>query len=897
MKKKVLKITGITLLILLAISIAVPLFLQGKIEEIIKTKVNNSINATLDFEDADLSLLKNFPNAHVELTQLSLINKAPFEGDTLFATSKIALSMSIKELFKSADEPIVIKTLDVDEAKLHIKTDVEGNANYDIAKESNEPTSDPTGDPDSSFTLNMDSYAINNTEIVYEDMASGMLLTIIEMNHTGTGDLSLEKSELKTLTDALVSFEMDGTKYLNKNKINLDALIGIDLSENKYTFLENKALVNQLPLVFDGFVKVNEENQEVDITFKTPSSDFKNFLAVIPEAYAGNIENVQTTGNFEVNGVFKGVVDEEHIPTFKIAINSDNASFKFPDLPKSVRNVHIDTEINNETGITEDTYVDINRLSFAIDEDKFNLKAKIRDVMGNTKVDADMDGRINLANISQAYPVPDDYNLKGILNADVSTSFDMASLEKKQYQNTKTSGKASLTGFEYASQELKNPVAINKAALTFNPNTVTLDSFEGKTGSTDFAAKGTLTNLLGFMFNNENIEGRFSLNSNQFVLYDFMVEETADENLSKTEETTIAGEERIKIPSFLDCTIDATANTVIYDNLDLKNVKGTLVIKDETATVNNLTSDLFGGTMGLSGAVSTKQETSTFDVNLGMNNFNIGESFAGLELFKVLTPLASALTGKLNSDIKISGNLKEDFTPNLATISGNLLAELLSPKLDAQKAPLVSSLDNKLNFLDTKQINLDGLKTALSFENGAVKVKPFTLKYKDININVDGSHTFDRQMQYKATLDVPAKYLGAEVNKLIAQMNDQSLGEVTIPVTANIGGSFTNPSVNTDMTSSVKTLTGKLVEMQKQKLVSQGKDKAKDLLSDVFKKDEADTTKTTSGGVKEAIGNILGGKKDTTAMDTSKTEKDEVKNAAKSILGGLLGKKKKDTVN
>lgn len=897
MKKKVLKITGITLLILLAISIAVPLFLQGKIEEIIKTKVNNSINATLDFEDADLSLLKNFPNAHVELTQLSLINKAPFEGDTLFATSKIALSMSIKELFKSADEPIVIKTLDVDEAKLHIKTDVEGNANYDIAKESNEPTSDPTGDPDSSFTLNMDSYAINNTEIVYEDMASGMLLTIIEMNHSGTGDLSLEKSELKTLTDALVSFEMDGTKYLNKNKINLDALIGIDLSENKYTFLENKALVNQLPLVFDGFVKVNEENQEVDIAFKTPSSDFKNFLAVIPEAYAGNIENVQTTGNFEVNGVFKGVVDEEHIPTFKIAINSDNASFKFPDLPKSVRNVHIDTEINNETGITEDTYVDINRLSFAIDEDKFNLKAKIRDVMGNTKVDADMDGRINLANISQAYPVPDDYNLKGILNADVSTSFDMASLEKKQYQNTKTSGKASLTGFEYASQELKNPVAINKAALTFNPNTVTLDSFEGKTGSTDFAAKGTLTNLLGFMFNNENIEGRFSLNSNQFALNDFMVEETADENLSTTEETAIAGEERIKIPSFLDCTIDVTANTVIYDNLDLKNVKGTLVIKDETATVNNLTSDLFGGTMGLSGAVSTKQETSTFDVSLGMNNFNIGESFAGLELFKVLTPLASALTGKLNSDIKISGNLKEDFTPNLATISGNLLAELLSPKLDAQKAPLVSSLDNKLNFLDTKQINLDGLKTALSFENGAVKVKPFTLKYKDININVDGSHTFDRQMQYKATLDVPAKYLGAEVNKLIAQMNDQSLGEVTIPVTANIGGSFTNPSVNTDMTSSVKTLTGKLVEMQKQKLVSQGKDKAKDLLSDVFKKDEADTTKTTSGGVKEAIGNILGGKKDTTATDTSKTEKDEVKNAAKSILGGLLGKKKKDTVN
>nr|WP_288931578.1 AsmA-like C-terminal region-containing protein [uncultured Allomuricauda sp.] len=900
MKKKVLKITGITLLILLAIIIAVPLFLQGKIEEIIKNKVNNSINATLDFDDANLSLLKSFPNANVELTKLSLVNKAPFEGDTLFASSEIELAMSIKELFKSADEPIVIKTLNIDGAKLHIKADAEGNANYDIAKES-EPTPSPTSEESSdNFTLNMNSYAITNSEIIYEDLGSGMKLEISEMNHSGTGDLSLEKSELKTLTDALVSFEMDSTKYLNKNKINLDALIGIDLSENKYSFLENKAMINQLPLVFDGFVKVNEDNQEVDITFKTPSSDFKNFLAVIPEAYASNIENVQTTGNFEVKGEFKGVVDDEHIPAFKIAINSENASFKYPDLLKSVRNVYIDTEINNETGITEDTYVNINKLSFLIDEDKFNLNAKIRELMGNTKVNAHMDGRINLANISQAYPVPEDYNLKGILNADVTTAFDMASVEKKQYQNTKTSGKASVSGFEYASEELKNPVAINTAAVTFNPNTVTLDSFKGKTGSTDFDAKGTLTNLLGFMFNNENIEGNFTLASNQFALNDFMVEET--EEASETPEneagSTATGEERIKIPSFLDCTVEASANTVVYDNLNLKNVKGTLLIKDETATVKNLTSDLFGGTLGMSGSVSTKQENSTFDIDLGMSNFNIGESFAGLELFKVLTPLASALQGKLNSDIKIAGNLKDDFTPNLATISGNLLAELLSPTLDAQKAPLVSSLDSKLNFLDTKEINLDGLKTALSFDNGSVKVKPFSLKYKDININVDGSHTFDKQMQYKATLDVPAKYLGSEVNKLISQMNDESLGEVTVPVTANIGGNFTNPSVSTDLTSSVKTLTSKLVEMQKNKLVNQGKDKAKDLLSDVFKKNESDSTTSKSDGVKEAIGNILGGKKDTTSTDSTKTEKeDEVKNAAKSILGGLLKKKKKDTVN
>ena len=185
----------------------------------------------------------------------------------------------------------------------------------------------------------------------------------------------------------------------------MDALIGIDLAADKYTFLKNEALINQLPLVFDGFVKVNENSQDIDISFKTPSSDFKNFLAVIPETYSKNIENVKTTGDFVLDGQFTGTVDEEHIPKFNIKINSDNASFKYPDLPKSVSNVFIDTKIINKTGIAEDTYVNIDKLSFNIDSDRFNMVAKIKELMGNTKVNAQIDGKMNLANIEKAYPV------------------------------------------------------------------------------------------------------------------------------------------------------------------------------------------------------------------------------------------------------------------------------------------------------------------------------------------------------------------------------------------------------------------------------------------------------------------------------------------------------------
>ncbi|MDO6818687.1 AsmA-like C-terminal region-containing protein [Zobellia sp. 1_MG-2023] len=904
MKKKIIRIIGVIVLLIMGVLIAAPFFLESKIGDIIKNNVNNNVNATLDFSEADLSLFSSFPNAEVSLEDVVLLNKAPFEGDTLFASKKVALSMGIGELFKGQDEPIGVKSLTVDGALVNVTIDKEENASFDIAIPSDEPNAPAETESTDGFNLDLQSYAITDTKIVYDDRSTGMRLEISEMQHNGKGDLSLEKSELDTFTEALVSFEMDSTNYLNKNKIQLDALIGVDLKESKYTFLKNEALINQLALVFDGFIKVNEDNQEIDISFKTPSSDFKSFLAVIPQEYSKNIENVKTTGNFMLDGKFNGIVDEEHIPKFNIMINSENASFKYPDLPKSVRNVFIDTEINNTTGIAEDTYVDIDKLSFMIDEDKFNMTANIKELMGNTKVKAHIDGKMNLANLKKAYPVPADLDLKGLLVADVRTAFDMASIEKEQYEKTTTNGKISVSDFEYKSAEIPNPVKLKTTSLTFNPSTVTLNELSGTTGKTDFSAKGTIKNLLGFMFNDEKVEGDFDLSSNTFALSDFMVEETEPEaSGNKTEESKTAGttEEKIKIPSFLDANINASANTVLYDNLTLKDVKGNLKIKDEKATLSNMTSSIFNGKMAFNGEVSTKEETPRFAMNLDMKQLGISETFKSLELFKAVAPIAQILKGTLDSDIKLSGSLTDDLVPDLLTLTGDIFADIMTKEIDSESAPLLTALDSKLNFIDLKQLNLDDLKTKLTFENGLVNVKPFTVKYKDIAINVGGSHTFDKKMDYKATMEVPAKYLGSDIGKLIAQIGEDDLKDLKIPVVANIGGNYENPSVSTDLTSGVKTLTNQLVEIQKQKLVNKGKDKAKDLIGNVLggNSSKTDSTKTsTKDDVKEVLGGLLGGsKKDTTTVKTDtatpkKKEEDVVKEKAKNILGGLLGKKK-----
>ncbi|MBT8300680.1 MAG: AsmA family protein, partial [Maribacter sp.] len=704
MKKKILKIIGVVMLVFIGILIAAPFLLEAKIGDILKNNINNNVNATFDFSEAKLNLVKSFPNAKVELKNITLINKEPFEGDTLFASERVDLTVGIGDLFRGDGQAIGIKNLVIDGAKIHVIVNEDENANYEIANEDgNEELESSEG-----FTLNLQSYEITNSEVIYDDKVAKVYLVVSEIAHSGSGDLSAAVSELDTKTEALVTFELDSTNYLNKNKVKLDALIGIDLKEDKYTFLKNKAMVNQLPLVFDGFVKVNEDNQEVDINFKTPSSDFRNFLALIPEAYSKNIENVKTTGECKVEGEFKGLVDEEHIPKFKIDVKSDNASFKYPDLPKTVQNIYLDLQVTNVTGISEDTYIDIKKASFIIDKDKFNLTSKITELFGNTRVNAHLDGALNLANLSKAYPISPDTDLSGILIADITSDFDMASIERNRYENTNTTGELKLSDFQYNSSDFRNPVNIRTAALTFSPETVTLNQMQVRTGQTDFNAQGTIDNLLGFIFNDEKVEGNFNLASRTFAVNDFMNEEEVNaEGIPNTEE-------QLKIPSFLDCTIKANAGTVIYDNLSLQDVKGNLRIVDEKAILSNMTSSLFKGSIGFNGEVSTKNEVPTFAMKLGMDQLGIGESFKSLELFKFLAPVASALQGKLNSDLELSGSLNNDFTPNLKTISGKVLAELLSTQINADQAKVLSALGNKLNFIELDKLDLKGLKTALS---------------------------------------------------------------------------------------------------------------------------------------------------------------------------------------
>ena len=447
--KKIFKIFGITLLIIIALLVAIPFAFQGHIKDMVKQFINENLNAQVEFSDVNLSFIRSFPEAQVNVTDLKITNLEPFKDETFATVKDISFTMSITELFKKEGaDAIAIHEIIIDEASLTLKTDASGNNNYDITKEDTAPSASAENNPNN-FLFSIQDYQIKNSALTYIDATSKMIMHLTELNHEGHGTFSGNASELNTKSNANVSFDLDNTSYLSSNPVKLEALIGLDLKNNIYTFKENKGYINQLPIAFQGHVQLLEGGQDIDIAFENRESDFKNFLAVIPKAYSKNIEDVKTSGHFKVKGLIKGLSSDETIPNIDISITSDNASFKYPDLPKGVENIVINTEIKNTTGHVNDTYIDIKTLNFKIDDDVFKSSATVKNITKNMRVNANVDGVLNLANITKAYPIELDNALTGILKAKLNTAFDMQAIETNAYERIKNNGTASISDFVF----------------------------------------------------------------------------------------------------------------------------------------------------------------------------------------------------------------------------------------------------------------------------------------------------------------------------------------------------------------------------------------------------------------------------------------------------------------
>ncbi|MEZ4963952.1 MAG: AsmA-like C-terminal region-containing protein [Saprospiraceae bacterium] len=567
--KKILFGIAIFIVLLLGALIALPYLFKDEIIEQVKISANESLTATVDFKDVDISVFRHFPKLSVGLEGLEVTNgPGPFEGVKLVRCDRLDVAIDLWSAIFGSE--VVIKGLYFQKPDIRVFVLGDGQANYDITKP--EPEGEAAEPADEAAPVKLERYGIRDGKILYDDRSLEMRTEIEGLEHNGSGEFGTDLYDLVMSTQiAKLSVNYGGVQYLRNAQADWEATLGADMKNMKFTFKYNDLTVNALKLVLDGWVQMPENSEDIrmDLTFGTPQNTFKSFLSVIPGAYTKDFENVQANGTVQFTGYARGTYNDIIYPSFKINMKVGNADFKYPDLPLGVSNINVDASVTSPSQRLNDMKVDIPKFSLRIGsnplEGFFYLRTPETDPNINTK----LTGTLNLGELSKAFPMEGVQELAGVIKANITMKAAMSQIDKQQYDQVDMAGDFAMSGINYRAEGSPD-VSIRQLSTSISPQRVDVREFDAKLGRSDLRASGSIDNILAYFSTKKTMTGNLSIASNLFDANEWMEEPAGDEAGVVPSETAAEPEE--KAFDRWDFVVDGKIGRLKYDTYDITNM-------------------------------------------------------------------------------------------------------------------------------------------------------------------------------------------------------------------------------------------------------------------------------------------------------------------------------------
>lgn len=804
----------------------VPLAFSDKLESIAKNMVSEYTQekVAVDWDGFSLSIFSSFPDLRAGLDNLLVKTRGNFESDTLLYVKKFKADIDV---WQAISGNIKLNELILDGPVARGIIGVDSIPNWDVMAADTTTVAEQPDTAATPLVLNLKRISISDADLAYIDHTAPMTAHIKGLDLELSGDFVKDIADLKLALDVKsLNFLMDNTSLLKNASMDFDAEINADLANNKFTFEENTLTFAGVPLAFDGYVQLLENNAiETDIKLQAKETQFSTIWALIPEAFLKSVEGLQTKGAFELYAIAKGVYkDMDNIPAIDAALKINDASVKYPDLPKTLNNINVDLTVHNPSGSADLTTVDINKFHFELGNNPFEAKLNLVKPISNPTFKAAVLGKIDLGSLKDAIPL-DSISISGLVDANLNVASDMKAIESEDYEKVIANGTLALNTFHFEGSALPNGVDVEKAKLEFSPAQLVLDPLEIKLGKSDFSLKGTVKDYLPYVLKDGTIKGSLQLKSNLIDANELMALTSSDTTaVAQVADTTAA--EVVLVPKNINFNFNTAIGTILYDKLTMKNVHGGVNVKGGIADLSNLNIDMCDGNIALNGKYNTANEKHPFiDMDINMKNVEINKLTNSFSTIDSLLPIAKNAHGKVTIGLNITSDIDETMSPVISTISGkgSLSSESLGLKdTDFQTKVTKILSDDKWNNMVFKDF---GLK--FNIKDGNVVVDPFKMKLFGKQAEFSGQQGLDQTMAYLLNIPTAREDLAKVIQKAGVSAEKWSKG-ADIPLGISIGGTLTDPDVSIDLEAAKKAILGEVKDQVVEKATDLIKEKLQD---------------------------------------------------------------------
>jgi AsmA protein len=474
------------------------------------------------------------------------------------------------------------------------------------------------------------------------------------------------------------------------------------------------------------------------------------------------VADFELKGTLIGDGKIKGKYDPQHkiLPITNANINLKSGYIKTKYYPNPITNINIITTIENQKGTFSDLKIILKPAEFTFEGKPVFVEANLYN-FDDLVYDIKAKGTLDISKIYQVFSQKG-LDVDGFVKADVSLKGKQSDAEKGNYNKLHNKGTLELRNILIATEYLPKKFLIKEGVFKINQDKMSFHNFLANYGQSDFRMNGYLQNVFNFVTTKTGVlRGAFTLNSNYINVDEFMSKtEIASTNPStasnsETKSTTSKVETGvIMIPTNLDLQFQANAQKVNFNELTLKEAKGSLNMKKGVLTMQNTGFNLIGCAVNMNAKYqATTSKKALFEYDIKAADFDIKRAYNEIKIFREMASAAEKAEGIISLDYKLKGRLNSNMEPVYPSLVGNGIISVKDIKMHGMK--MFSVVATTTSKEEMKNPELSKVEIKSSIKNNIITLERFKFKFAGFRPRIEGTTGLDGRLNIKMRLGLP----------------------------------------------------------------------------------------------------------------------------------------------
>jgi hypothetical protein len=761
-----------TITLILVTSALLTLYYEKAVTRYMKKYLDEHLLTELSMKDIRFSVLKGFPNAAVELSNVVILSGEDFHrydftgafSDTLLHAKTISFQFDLLKLIHKQYE---LRKIEISDGRLNILFDKNNHHNLHIWR-----TGESNGGQD--YAVDLRSILLNTTRVRIISAREPFQLAAYSQRTTFRGNYA----------NKILSGEIRGNLRLDSFALRNRTLIRdaewhiaakTFFGGERFRIRKGRLQLNKIVADIAGEYKFGK-GASLDLTIGIQQFGLEELMSLLPAARKVLPAHMSFSGDGKLSAVIKGPVSGKNNLFIRSEFDLNGCRAKNTDTREEIGNINLRGSISGTRA--ENFEVRLEQVSGdlgkgGIKGSFFLNNLKTLQFRANVRANLDLDAVMRFVS-------PDTLeSLTGFVLSDISMAGSLKQFTDSSFHALALVEKGTFV-FRDAGIKMKNQLwDIRHIAGKASWNkTLHLDSLALQVNGTNLLVSGYLNNLAGYLAKREPVQSNLDIRTDHFdldrVLSYFPKRRSASSGPSfSVSQPGFHLNARLRADNFTAGKFNAADVS-----LHLSTARDSIYVHDFFLKFPD------GSITGDALITQDRNHLISVTCNSRPSQINIQQLFTAFNNFTQTFIVDKNVKGSLNGSISFFAQWDSAFNFIPSNLKAQADIEITNGEL-VQFEPMLR-LSKYIDVEELRHIRFSTLKNAIFINNRLITLPEMNIHSTAFNISVSGQHSFDNEFDYRMRVllsDVlfnKARKKKQEINEFMVE--ESSADQTTIPL-------------------------------------------------------------------------------------------------------------------